>query len=300
MQFILTKKHSILAVRIILAAFLYILPVGSVYAQCNSTDTVCPKISAKAECAFICDTPAELRLTQRQWLWGIGHVSLLDTYLSPLTYNGVNFLVLHQTERLARRLGKRLTLHSLYLGHFDYSHSPTDDGKDFDGELTAAGSLLYNFRPAPAWRLGIGGTMEMSGGFTYNTRGSNNPAQGRIGISLSASGLAEYRFRFFGQFATARLEADAQMAGVQFSPQFGQSYYEIFSLGHTDGIVHFTHPGNCPSVRLQALVTLPIKSAHLTLGYLADVRQSKLGNLKRHAWRNNFMIGFTRRLRIVH
>lgn len=300
MQFFLFKNYSRTAVRNILTAFLCFQTAGSAFAQCDSTDTVCPKMSAEAEYAFLCDTPAGLRLTQRQWLWGVGRVSLLDTYLSPLTYDGVDFSVLHQTERQARRLGRRLTLHSLYSAHFDYSHSPTDDGKDFDGELTAAGSLLYNFRPASAWRLGIGGTLEMSGGFTYNTRGSNNPAQGRIGVSLAASGLAEYRFRFFRQYATARLQADAQMTGVQFSPQFGQSYYEIFSLGHTDGIVHFTHPGNCPTVRFQALVTLPIRSSHLTLGYLADIRQSKLGNLKRHAWRNNFMIGFTRRLQIVH
>ena len=249
---------------------------------------------------FLFELPTESRLTQRQWLWGIGGANLLDTYLSPLTYTGINFSILHQTERKARRLGRRLTLHSLYMGHFDYTHSPTDDGKALDAEITAAGSLIHNFKPAPNWRVGIGGTLEMSGGFTYNTRGSNNPAQGRMGVSLAASALTEYQFRFFNQRAVAHLQADVQMAGVQFSPQYGQSYYEIFSLGHTNGIIHFTHPGNCPSMRLQALVTLPIKSARLTLGYLADVRQSELGNLKRHAWRNNFMIGYTRQLKIVH
>lgn len=242
----------------------------------------------------------DCRITERLWLWGIGHISLLDTYLSPLTYTGTNFSVMHSTERRARRLGRHLTLQSLYTGHLDYAHSPTDDGKALDAELTAAGSLLYNFDHSPHWRWGAGSTLETSGGFTYNTRGSNNPAQGRLGISLSATALAEYRFRFFSQSATVRLQADMQVLGAQFSPQYGQSYYEIFSLGHTGGIIHLTHPGNCPSFRLRSFVTLPIRSSRLTLGYLADIRQSRLGGLKRHAWRNNFMIGYTRYLRIVH
>lgn len=139
----------------------------------------------------------------------------------------------------------------------------------------------------------------MSGGFTYNTRGSNNPAQGRLGLALNASGLAEYRFPLFRKTAAARLSADMQLTGVQFSPEYGQSYYEIFSLGHTDGIIHFTHPGNCPTYRLQATVTLPVWGAQLTLGYEADVRQSKLGGLKRHAWRNQFLIGYTRHLKLL-
>ena len=259
----------------------------------------CVQTDPLSKSCFLFETAVQDRLTQRQWLWGVGSANLLDTYLSPLTYKGVNFSVMHQTERKARRLGEKLTLHSLYIGHIDYTHSPTDDGKYLDAELTAAGSLLHNFKLGTDWRLGVGGTLEISGGFTYNTRGSNNPAQGRLGTSLGGTALLEYRFPFFKRQALAHLQADAQVAGVQFSPEYGQSYYEIFSLGHTDGIIHFTHPGNCPSVRIQALLTLPVRRAKLTFGYLADIRQSRLGDLKRHAWRNNFMIGYTRSLQII-
>lgn len=233
------------------------------------------------------------------WLWGAGRANVLDTYLSPLEYTGPNVSVLHSAERQARWGKGHVTTYSIYTGHAAYLHSPTDDGKEWDAELTAAGGWHYNWRPAPRWRLAAGGLAEMSGGFTYNTRGSNNPAQGRLGVSIAASGVAEYRFPFFKKTATARLQADAQMIGVQFAPQYGQSYYEIFSLGHSSGVVHFTQPANCPSVRLQALVTLPVWGANVTLGYLGDIRQSELGGLKRHAWRNGFMIGYTRRLHII-
>lgn len=239
------------------------------------------------------------KLTSSIWLWGAGRANVLDTYLSPLEYTGPEISTLHSAERLAHWGKGNVTTYSVYTGHAACLNSPTDDGKEWDAELTAAAGWHYNWRASPHWRLAAGGLAELSGGFTYNTRGSNNPAQGRLGLSIAASGLAEYSFPFFKKCATVRLQAEAQLAGLQFSPEYGQSYYEIFSLGHSSGVVHLTQPGNCPTARFQALVTLPVLGARVTLGYLGDIRQSELGGLKRHAWRNTFMIGYTRRLRIV-
>lgn len=261
--------------------------------------TLAPAMVKAQNCV---DTTAAWRtagVTERQWLWGIGRANVLDTYLSPLEYEGPNLSARHRTERLARWGKGRVTVQSHFGGHLAYLHSPTDDGKEWDAELSAAGGWFYNWNPVPRLRLAAGGLLEMSGGFTYNTRGSNNPAQGRLGLALYASGLAEYRFPLFRKTATARLAADMQLMGAQFSPEYGQSYYEIFSLGHTDGIIHFTQPGNCPTYRLQATITLPVWGAQLTLGYEADLRQSKLGGLKRHAWRNQFVIGYTRHLKLL-
>lgn len=242
------------------------------------------------------------RSTEHQWLWGVGIANVLDTYLSPLTYKGTDVTWLNRTERQARWGESRVTVLGLYNAHFAYAQSSTDDGKYLDAELTAAGGWHYNWQfgspttSIPHWRVAVGGLVETSGGFTYNTRNGNNPAQGRLGISLLASTLVERNFSFFKQRATARVQLDAQLVGVQFSPVYGQSYYEIFSLGHSQGVVHFTHPGNSPSARLLAMLTLPLKKSNVSLGYLADVRQSKLGGLKRHAWRNTFMIGYTRNI----
>lgn len=233
------------------------------------------------------------------WLWGAGHANVLDTYLTPLEYTGPDLNVMHRTERTARWGGGRVTTIGLYTGHLAYLHSPTRDGKEWDGELSVAGGWMYNWHPHPRWRLAAGGTMELSGGFTYNTRTMNNPAQGRLGFSIGATALGEYRFRLFRRRTQLRMQADVQLAGVQFSPQYGQSYYEIFSLGHADGIIHATTPANCPTARLLTYLTFPIQRARISLGYLADIRQSRLGGLKRHAWRHTLMLGYTRELRLV-
>lgn len=269
--------------------------------------TDCDSISNDAEwCEEVKESPAKnlssisplsQKVTTKEWLWGIGAANLLDTYLSPLTYKGTNFALLHQTERLARWGRGRVTVKSHYDAHVCYAQSPTDDGKALDAELTAASGWHYNWPLSPRWRMELGGLMELSEGFTYNTRNSNNPAQARLGASLLASAVVVYRFPLFGRMGEASVEMSGQMLGVQFAPNYGQSYYEIFSLGHKSGIIHFTNPTNCPSARLLAILTLPIKRANVSLGYMADVRQSKLGGLKRHAWRNCFMIGYTRYLK---
>ena len=246
----------------------------------------------------LADSAAAWRVCEKQWLWGVGRANVLDTYLSPLEYTGTDLSFTLRTERKAR-WGKGVHTVAEYTAHTAWLHSPTDDGKEWDGEFSAAGGWIRSWKISQHWRVAAGGLAEMSGGFTYNTRGGNNPAQGRLGVQLEATALAEYAFRIGHKQTSARVQADVPLAGVQFAPVYGQSYYEIFSLGHSQGVVHFTHPGNVPTVRLLAAATLPVWRAHLTVGYLADIRQSRLGGLRRHAWRNSLMIGYTRTLRIL-
>lgn len=242
---------------------------------------------------------ASPRVVQKEWVWGLGRANVLDTYLSPLEYTGPDFMLYHTTRRDTHWGGGRWKAVADYTVHFAYLDSPTDDGRELDTEISAAGGLVHEWHPAPQWRLSAGGLVEGSGGGTYNTRNANNPAQGRLGLQLEATAQAEWTFRLCRKTGTLSLRADVPLTGVQFSPQYGQSYYEIFSLGHTGGIIHFTHPGNVPSVRLQAQAVLPLWGAHLSLGYMGDVRQSKLGGLRRHAWRNGFFIGFRRTLHLL-
>ena len=251
--------------------------------------------AAESVAADSCQKSA-LRVTEHQYLWGMGKANVLDTYLSPLEYTGIDWAWLNSTERLARWGRGHVTVMGLYNAHFAYVKSPTDDGKEMDAELTASGGWHYNWHFPHQWRVAVGGLMEMSGGFTYNTRNGNNPAQGRLGASLLASAILERAFRMGNKQAQARVELDAQMMGAQFAPAYGQSYYEIFSLGHSSGVVRFTHLGNCPTGRLLASLTLPIRRSKITVGYLGDVRQSTLGGLKRHAWRNALMVGYTRNI----
>ena len=123
------------------------------------------------------------------------------------------------------------------------------------------------------------------------------------GRAVPAAALAELGKElvdFHGQHEhQSLLRADVPLVGAMFTPAYGQSYYEIFTLGHYDRNVRATHPFNAPSARLLAALRIPVAGATLSLGYLGDVRQADVAHLKRHLWNHQFMIGYERTLRLL-
>lgn len=239
------------------------------------------------------------RLTTHSWMVGAGRTNRLDTYLSPLEYTGPELRAMRETMRPTRWLGGRLSTQTLVVAGVAYTHSPTDDGKAWNGQVDASFGYHYNWTPVPGLRLLAGGHLAGGLGFQYNTRNGNNPAQARVDIALEASVAAIYRFRLMQRWFTARLQLDAPVAGAMFTPNYGQSYYELFSLGHYDHNVRFTHPGNAPSLRGLLTLDIPVATAVVRMGYLLDVRQSHVNHLKRHAWTHAFMIGCVKHFSII-
>ena len=245
------------------------------------------------------DTVPRHRLTSHAWTVGVGRTNRLDTYLSPLEYAGPELHVVRETMRPTRWLGGRLTTQTLVTGGVAYTHSPTDDGKAWSAQVDACLGYHYNWTPVPGLRLMAGAQLAGGLGGQYHTRNGNNPAQARLDVALNASVAAVYRFLLMRKWFTARLQLDAPVAGAMFTPNYGQSYYEIFSLGHYDRNVRATHPFNAPTARLLAALRIPVAGATLSLGYLGDVRQADVAHLKRHLWNHQFMIGYERTLRLL-
>jgi len=260
---------------------------------CTLSDTVA---SAKPTA----DDEAE-RATRHRWLFGLfGTQNILDTYLSPYEYTGGAHGNLHITEKPVRWGGGHVRNVRQMVTSFSYVKSPTDDGKELDFQLTYGYGYTYGRKLGTRWRLAAGGMAEAAGGFTYNTRNGNNPAQGRLALDLAATGSAEYDFPLFRRTWKARLQFDAPLLGGMFTPNYGQSYYEIFSLGHYDRNVRFTPPFNAPGLRLLTTIDIPVRKVTLTVGYHADVRQSHVNGLKRHAWSHTFVFGFVRHTKRVN
>lgn len=259
---------------------------------------------------------AQKAAVSRTWLFGAGHSALYDEYLSPLDYTGPSASIGMQNTRSTRWANGLVTQLTQFEFAGAYAHSPGKNGSFYDGQFTVGFGWFYNTSLSVEHRcyLALGGLAEFSGGGTYSTRNGNNPAQGRASFDVAPSAIFTHTFhaprcfRIFSSEPNApkpvehlcrlRVQLDVPLAGLMFSPQYGQSYYELFSLGHYDHNVCFTYPGNAPSARLQATLHVPVsRSTLFVVGYRGEARQSRVNHLGRHAWQNGVVVGFTRDLK---
>ncbi|MBO4800787.1 MAG: DUF3316 domain-containing protein [Bacteroidaceae bacterium] len=259
------------------------------------------------------------RLTRHGTLFGLGRTSLQDTYLSPLHYSGAQLMFLSETQRTTALRDSSITYQTLLQGDFFTTENPASNADILGGTLRYDLGWLFHIisqpaRPSPlssplpslkergrgeslSFSLGpqIGGSI----GGLYNTRNGNNPAQAILDIHLSAAANAEWRFRLWKHCFTLREQMDIPLMGLMFSPNFGQSYYELYSLNNTDHNICFTHPFNAPSLRNRLTIEIPLRWCTLQAGYLLDIRQSKVNEISRHIVTHAFLIGWTRQLMIV-
>lgn len=149
--------------------------------------------------------------------------------------------------------------------------------------------------PSP-WELNAGLGVQVNAGFVYNTLGGNNPASGRLSLHLLGSGQARYHFRWGRQRFTTSLQADIPLAGLFFSPYYGQSYYEIFSLGHYHHNVCFANPLRAFQANVLFSFDWHLKpTTSLRVGYSGQFMQSYANGLKTQDLSNYFILGYVRR-----
>ncbi len=240
-----------------------------------------------------CCTPS---VAQREHttLFGAGRANQYDTYLSPLEYRGPQVTIQHSTLRPLQR-NTRISFQTITQIEYSYTKNPTGVTHEHGGAVRFDAGWNYNWANIlfPDLQLMAGGLLGMDGGFLYNERNGNNPAQGRLSAKLSATAGAAYHLHIRRKTLTLQYQAIFPLFGGMFSPQYGQSYYNIFTQGNYDHNVIATHPGNALSLRQRLVVSIPLRSRSLTVGYLSDLLQSKPHHLRQHQYSRGVVIGWT-------
>ena len=139
-----------------------------------------------------------------------------------------------------------------------------------------------------------GGGIDTRLGFLYNTSNANNPAQAYGQLNIAPNIAADYRFHLWNKPFCLRYELQIPLIGLAFSPNYGQSYYEIFTKGNYDHNLVFTTPINAPSLRQMVTIDFTLHHTTFRLGYLGDYQQAKMNGLRQHTWSNLFVLGIVR------
>lgn len=228
---------------------------------------------------------------ERVSLIGFGYTDILDTYISQEKATG--FELRYVYESVNRNEGRHM---SSMVQHQAFVTSSGTRGND-DSMLSAMYNLKFgwhhNFDITTAnLNIKAGGLADLTLGALYDTRNSNNPAQAKASLNIDPSVLATWEFYVGGKPFVLRYEAALPLAGIAFSPNYGQSYYEIFSRGDYDHNIVFLSPFS--GVQLHQMLTLDFRlwRTTFTIGYLGDIRQADVNGLKYHQYTHSLVIGW--------
>lgn len=228
--------------------------------------------------------------------FGIGRQSTLDTYLTPLEYKGPELSIARETMRKTR-FNRNITVQNFF--RINAAYLDKSGYKMYSGLANWNYGLHYNFNPVPNLKILAGGLADMNGGVVYNPRNSNNPASAKAFIDIDLSAMAIYKLKLKKYNMTFRYQINLPVAGIMFAPEYGASYYEMFYLGHTDGIASFTSFHNHYSMRQMITVDFPCRYVLLRAGYYWEMEQSHIKNIKAHTYSHSFMIGFVRNIKLI-
>lgn len=231
-------------------------------------------------------------------MFGVGSSNQLDTYLSPMEYRGTQFTFIRETLRMTHRANGQLSFQSLTQGAFSLTKNPAQNANEYGGHIGYNAGWHYNWMPRQRLRLMAGGLLGTDAGFLYNERNGNNPAQARLKADVALSLAGIYKFRLWRQMLAVRYQTDLPLLGCMFSPQYGQSYWEI-SQGNRDHNVCFTSLANALSLRQLFTLDIPVRRSTIRVGYFSDIRQSHVNGIKMHNISRSFLIGFVRHFSLI-
>ncbi len=221
----------------------------------------------------------------------VGGANVLDTYLSPEKYRGAEYRFVSEVDRDSRK-HDGITYNLTHEGAYAYLHNRAVTAHEYVGHYDFSYAVMRRWRLADdRLQLAAGVMADAFVGFNYNNRNSNNPAQGYGSLALGARFSCSYSFTLFHKCMTVNYEGRVPLFGVMFSPNYGQSYYEMFNRGNYDhNIVAYSV---CPfQLRQQLSLDIPIaKRTALRIGYLGDIRQAEPNNLKQHHYYNAATVG---------
>ena len=238
------------------------------------------------------------RFEERSLSLGSGNTDMTDTYLSPLRYDGTHVALMSECFSQTTAPRGHWYTQSLFFLHGDYATPRSGGGLTTVGGMADYSYTYYYKMRLKGKRVGlyVGPQGQLRIGGIYNLRNSNNPAQLKLGVNAAASALAKYTFTLWGTPMNVRLQADLPLLGVAFGPDYGQSYYEIFYLGASEGCVHMTSLHNNLSLRTNLSCNIQLLPCTLRFTLANDLYQWTLGGQHYRIFTHSILIGYVRDL----
>lgn len=230
-------------------------------------------------------------ITSSGWSFGVGGISLYDQYLSPLVYTGTVFRGDYESMRFLSANNNKLSIQKTLMVSGGLTENEAKTNSIFYLSLRPGVGLHYHFRPLPDFKILVGGVWDLTFASKYSFNNGNNPYSADLSTQLNASVLAQYKFSVRQFPVILRYSLRSPLAGVMFVPEYGASYYEMFTLGHLENSVHFSSVLNSLAWNSTLNADLLFKKFTLRISYTHDYEKHHANSLHFESIQNVFSIG---------
>ena len=238
-------------------------------------------------------------LTYQSEMVGLGTSRIYDSYLSPLKYSGVNLgLIYEQMRMTGLGNGHFSTQHQCFV-NFSYTGNSTGTAVNQTGLFEYNFGMPYRFNLNDNFQLFVGPQAGVLLGFIYNSRNGNNPASVKANANVGLSGIAAYKLMIRSQPLRFRYQLNLPAIGTMYSPQFGESYYEI-GLGNSEKLFYFSSFHNYFAFKNVLSVELPLNWVTIRAALVNSFYQTKVNDLVTQWHSNTFYLGISRNFYVVN
>ena len=219
-----------------------------------------------------------------------GYASIHDSYLTPITYDGMDLAMQYEAMRSIRN---DQWLWQLQVGA-DYNLVENDAQNNelhkLMGDITF--DMQRQWRQLIAHRVdvSVGPMTQLRAGIIYNNANSNNPVSVRAHWNLGVTAMASMDTQLWRLPVTLRYQAQLPALGVFFAPEYDESYYEIY-LGNHKNLAHLGWWGNRLDMTHYLGADLHLGKTTLRIGYRTRLEHWSVNHLKVHDVTHSFVLG---------
>jgi hypothetical protein len=223
---------------------------------------------------------------------GIGSMHEYDSYLSPLLYKGSGFTLMSERLKYFKPDFDKLSWFSEAVFQIGTTENPARNTNMFPLYFKYFIGVHYHWRPVKNLNLLGGSLLNMELGGRFQMANQNNPFSLSLNTNLWLSTMAYYHIPLRKRTLTIRNHFAMPFIGSMFSPHYTQTYYEIFGLGHTDGVITYSSFHKRMAWRNKLSLDIPVSCFTFRTGFLAERTVTKVNHLETRTTNLSFLVGF--------
>ena len=220
----------------------------------------------------------------------VGSASILDTYLTPIRYSGVNLRLGYERFQAMKFSPEKWIMQMNFGISYANVHNIVRNRIMHSLMADFSWGMMHRWNLPGNFSLFAGGSTSFNGGVIYNAYNSNNPVSPKIRWNIAPTAMAAYSFKLANTPVFLRYQATIPVIGIFFSPDYGEPMYEVY-LGNMKGLVNCGSWANRFDMTNDLSADFRFGGTILRIGFRSTIESSWVHNINTQIFTYAFIVG---------